>query len=178
LRSIAAYWWGIPVANNTDPYPRVVSAVLGSYNWQPVSFHLDPSTLFQDISIIEIISEGDNLPYGALFPDRCNVMENAVNCIIFSSLFPYVKRYNFQHLASNFINSIGCMNYITPQDVCASLRYTCSIGCLATTSWPYRRNDSGEILTSSFMVETSPFHRSIDERFPNPNLNWTDEKAA
>lgn len=59
------YWWGIPVANNTDPYPRVVMAPLGSYNGQGIYFTLDPQYAFHDISIMEMRSEGDNRAYGA-----------------------------------------------------------------------------------------------------------------
>jgi len=49
----------------------------------PSAFILIPSSLSQDISIMQIRSEGDNRPYGTFCPDRCNAMENAVNCIIF-----------------------------------------------------------------------------------------------
>jgi len=60
-----AYWWGIPIDNNTDPYPRVVTAALGSFNGQEVTFFLDSKYSFAQISIMEIYSEGDNRPYGA-----------------------------------------------------------------------------------------------------------------
>ena len=59
------YWWGIPVNNNTEPYPRVVMMGLGSYNGQTVTFTLDPQYSFDDIAIMEIYSEYDNRPYGA-----------------------------------------------------------------------------------------------------------------
>ena len=61
----SAYWYGIPVKNNTDPYPRVVTAALGSYNGQSVTFTLDPQYSFDEISIMEIRSEGDGRAYGA-----------------------------------------------------------------------------------------------------------------
>jgi hypothetical protein len=61
----AAYWWGIPVDNNTEPFPRVVTAALGSYNGQNVIFNLDSQYSFGDIAIMEIRSEGDNQAYGA-----------------------------------------------------------------------------------------------------------------
>jgi hypothetical protein len=60
-----AYWWGVPVKNNTDPYPRVVAAALGSYDGQGIAFSLDPQYSFDDISIMEIFSEGDRRAYGA-----------------------------------------------------------------------------------------------------------------
>ena len=59
------YWYGIPVKNDTDPYPRVVLAALGSFNGQTITFSLDPQYSFDDISIMEIRSEGDNRAYGA-----------------------------------------------------------------------------------------------------------------
>ena len=59
------YWWGIPTANNTDPYPRVVMQALGSYNGQSIVFTLDSQYSFDDIAIMEIYSEGDIRPYGA-----------------------------------------------------------------------------------------------------------------
>jgi len=69
------YWWGIPVNNNTDPYPRVVAAAMGSYNGQSAIFNLDPQYSFDDISIMEIYSEGDNRAYGA-FSLSGNVSEH------------------------------------------------------------------------------------------------------
>jgi len=59
------YWWGVPVDNNTQPFPRVVLAALGSYNGQSAIFQLDPQYSFKDISIMEMRSEGDNRVYGA-----------------------------------------------------------------------------------------------------------------
>lgn len=61
----AAYWYGVPKTNNTDLYPRVVAAALGSYNGQFITFHLDPQYSFTDMDFMEIRSEGDNRAYGA-----------------------------------------------------------------------------------------------------------------
>jgi hypothetical protein len=71
----SAYWWGIPVRNNTDPYPRVVTAALGSYNGQGITFNLDPQYSFDEISIMEIYGEGDNRAYGA-FALSGNISQN------------------------------------------------------------------------------------------------------
>lgn len=65
----AVYWYGIPLSNTTDPYPRVVAAALGSYNGQSVTFTLDPQFSFSDFIIMEIRSEGDNRAYGAFALD-------------------------------------------------------------------------------------------------------------
>jgi hypothetical protein len=59
------YWWGVPVDNNTQPFPRVVVAAMGSYNGQTAIFQLDPQYSFDQISIMEMRSEGDNRVYGA-----------------------------------------------------------------------------------------------------------------
>ena len=61
----SAYWYGVPKKNNTDLYPRVVPAALGSYNGQFITFKLDPQYSFTDMSIMEIRSEGDFRAYGA-----------------------------------------------------------------------------------------------------------------
>lgn len=61
----AVYWWGIPVSNNTEPYPRVVTSALGSFNGQPITFTLDSQYSFDDIAIMEMRSEADNRAYGA-----------------------------------------------------------------------------------------------------------------
>jgi|SRR6478609_258835 len=59
------YWWGIPRDNNTEPYPRVVTAALGGFNGQGIYFTLDQQYSFNDIAIMEMRSEGDNRAYGA-----------------------------------------------------------------------------------------------------------------
>lgn len=59
------YWYGLPVDNNSDPYPRVVTAAIGSYNGQTVTYNLDPGYDLKDISVMQLWSEGDNRAYGA-----------------------------------------------------------------------------------------------------------------
>ncbi len=61
----AVYWYGIPKSGTEDPYPRTVAMALGSYNGQSVTFTLDSQYSFNDISIMEMRSEGDNRAYGA-----------------------------------------------------------------------------------------------------------------
>jgi hypothetical protein len=59
------YWWGIPDQNNTDLYARVVPYPLGSYDGQDIYFSIDPQYSFDNISIMELRSEGDDRAYAA-----------------------------------------------------------------------------------------------------------------
>lgn len=59
------YFWGIPSTNNTEDYPRIVTAGLGAFNGQTQVWQLDPQYSFDNFSIIAIYSEGDSRAYGA-----------------------------------------------------------------------------------------------------------------
>lgn len=65
------YWYGYYSAN-TESYPRVVAAALGSFNGQMITFTLDSDYSFKNISAMEIRSEGDSRAYGA-FVIRGNI---------------------------------------------------------------------------------------------------------
>ena len=59
----ATYWWAVPNDPNQESYPRVVSAALGSYDGQSVTFNLDQRYSFKDISVMQVYSERENVIY-------------------------------------------------------------------------------------------------------------------